>query len=76
MIHVRHAAAAMTSRRCQTVLITHGESGAPASGAPAMSSRLAVRRLDRLREHGVEFSLLTDAFEDSGAGLVQLAQIV
>ena len=33
-------------------------------------------RLDRLREHGVEFSLLTDAFEDSGAGLVQLAQIV
>jgi hypothetical protein len=49
---------------------------APASGAPAVSSRLAVRRLDRLREHGVEFSLLTDAFEDSSAELVQLAQIV
>jgi hypothetical protein len=49
---------------------------APASGAPTVSSRLAARRLDRLREHGVEFSLLTDAFEDSGAGLVQLAQIV
>ena len=46
---------------------------APTSGAPAVSSRLAVRRLDRLREHGVEFSLLTDAFEDSGAELVQLA---
>ena len=27
MIHVRHAAAAIASRLCETVLITHGESG-------------------------------------------------
>ena len=77
MIHVRHAAAAIASGLCETVLITHGEGGRSGfRGAPAVSSRLAVRRLDRLREHGVEFSLLTDAFEDSGAELVQLAQIV
>src|SRR6266446_7566346 len=36
---------------------------------------LAIRRLDRLLEHGVELSLLTDAFEDRGATLVQVAQI-
>jgi hypothetical protein len=27
MIHVRHAAAAIASGLCETVLITHGESG-------------------------------------------------
>jgi acetyl-CoA acetyltransferase len=39
MIHVRHAAAAIASGLCDTVLITHGESGrsaAPVSAAPAM----------------------------------------
>ena len=36
---------------------------------------LAVRRVDRLLERGVEFSLLTDAVEDGGPTLVQLAQI-
>jgi len=39
MIHVRHAAAAIASGLCETVLITHGESGRSASGAPAMSWR-------------------------------------
>jgi acetyl-CoA acetyltransferase len=39
MIHVRHAAAAIASGLCETVLITHGEAAALASGAPAMSSR-------------------------------------
>jgi acetyl-CoA acetyltransferase len=39
MIHVRHAAAAIASDLCETVLITHGESGRWASGAPATSSR-------------------------------------
>jgi len=37
--------------------------------------RLAIRRFDRLLERGVEFSLLTDTFEDSGATFVQLAQM-
>ena len=27
MIHIRHATAAIASRLCETVLITHGESG-------------------------------------------------
>jgi hypothetical protein len=40
-----------------------------------LETRLAVRRLDRLLERGVEFSLLTDAVEDGGATLFQLAQI-
>src|SRR3984893_11717155 len=40
-----------------------------------LESRLAVRRVDRLLERGVQFSLLTDAVEDSGATFVQLAQI-
>jgi hypothetical protein len=35
-----------------------------------LKPRLAVRRLDRLLERGVEFSLLIDAIEDSGATLV------
>src|SRR6516162_29901 len=37
--------------------------------------RLAVRGLDCMLECGVEFSLLTDAVEDNGPTLVQLAQI-
>src|SRR5882762_6181562 len=40
-----------------------------------LEPRLAVRRVDRLLERSVEFSLLTDAVEDSGPTLVQLAQI-
>src|SRR5216684_295910 len=40
-----------------------------------LKPRLAVRRVDLLLERGVEFSLLTDAVEDSGATLVQLAEI-
>src|SRR5207237_286960 len=36
MIHVRHAAAAIASGLCETVLITHGESGRSGVGAPAM----------------------------------------
>ena len=40
-----------------------------------LEPRLAVRRVDRILERGVEFSLLIDAVEDSGATLVQLAQI-
>ena len=44
MIHVRHAAAAIAAGLCETVLITHGESGAaPGSGAPAMLWRRSVR---------------------------------
>jgi 3-oxoacyl-[acyl-carrier-protein] synthase III len=39
MIHVRHAAAAITAGLCETVLITHARAAPPASGAPAMSSR-------------------------------------
>jgi acetyl-CoA acetyltransferase len=42
MIHVRHAAAAIASGLCETVLITHGESGR--SGAPAMSWRRRASR--------------------------------
>ena len=37
--------------------------------------RLAVRGLDCMLECGVEFSLLTDAVEDNGPTIVQLAQI-
>src|SRR5262249_25982429 len=37
--------------------------------------RLAVRRINRLLERRVEFSLLTDAVEDGGSTFVQLAQI-
>ena len=40
-----------------------------------LKPRLAVRRVDLLLERGVEFSLLTDAVEDRGATLVQLAEI-
>src|SRR5439155_4709632 len=40
-----------------------------------LEPRLAVRRVNRMLERGVEFSLLIDAVEDSGATLVQLAQI-
>ena len=36
---------------------------------------LAVHRVNRLLERGVEFSLLTDAVEDDGPTLVQVAQI-
>jgi hypothetical protein len=35
---------------------------------------LAVRRVDRLLERGVEFSLLADAVKDGGPTLVELAQ--
>ncbi|MGH7058569.1 MAG: thiolase C-terminal domain-containing protein, partial [Acetobacteraceae bacterium] len=37
MIHVRHAAAAIASGLCRTVLITHGESGKSRIGQPARS---------------------------------------
>jgi acetyl-CoA acetyltransferase len=37
MIHVRHAAAAIASGLCKTVLITHGESGKSRIGQPARS---------------------------------------
>jgi acetyl-CoA acetyltransferase len=37
MIHVRHAAAAIASGLCRTVLITHGESGKSRVGAPPRS---------------------------------------
>jgi acetyl-CoA acetyltransferase len=37
MIHVRHAAAAIASGLCRTVLITHGESGRSRVGAPPRS---------------------------------------
>jgi acetyl-CoA acetyltransferase len=37
MIHVRHAAAAIASGLCKTVLITHGESGRSRIGQPARS---------------------------------------
>jgi len=40
-----------------------------------LEPRLAVRRINRLLECGVKFSLLTDAVEDGGPTLVQLAQI-
>ena len=40
-----------------------------------LEPRLAVRRVNRLLERGVEFSLLTNAVEDDGPTLVQLAQI-
>src|SRR5580693_8758185 len=40
-----------------------------------LEPRLAVRLVDRMLKRGVEFSLLTDAVEDGGATLVQLAQI-
>jgi acetyl-CoA acetyltransferase len=39
MIHVRHAAAAIASGLCETVLITRGESGRSGVGAPAISWR-------------------------------------
>jgi acetyl-CoA acetyltransferase len=39
MIHVRHAAAAIASGLCETVLITHGESGRSGVGRTAMSWR-------------------------------------
>jgi acetyl-CoA acetyltransferase len=34
LLHVRHAAAAIASGRCEVVLITHGESGRSRVGAP------------------------------------------
>ncbi len=37
MIHVRHAAAAIATGLCRTVLITHGESGRSRVGAPPRS---------------------------------------
>ncbi|MBV9118793.1 MAG: thiolase, partial [Acetobacteraceae bacterium] len=37
MIHVRHAAAAIASGLCRTVLVTHGESGRSRVGAPPRS---------------------------------------
>jgi len=37
MIHVRHAAAAIASGLCKTVLVTHGESGRSRVGAPPRS---------------------------------------
>ncbi len=37
MLHVRHAAAAIASGLCRTVLITHGESGRSRIGQPARS---------------------------------------
>src|ERR1700730_9070992 len=40
-----------------------------------LEPRLAVRSVDCMLEGGVEFSLLSDAVEDGGATLVQLAQI-
>ena len=40
-----------------------------------LEPRLAVRRIDRVLERGIELSLLTDAVEDGGPTLVQLAQI-
>ncbi len=43
MLHVRHAAAAITAGYCKTVLITHGESGRSGIGQvrpPAMASSL------------------------------------
>ena len=40
-----------------------------------LETRLAVRRVDCLLERSIEFSLLTDAVEDSGPTLVELAQI-
>jgi acetyl-CoA acetyltransferase len=46
MIHVRHAAAALESGLCNTVLITHGESGRSGvarSRSPASSKRLTGR---------------------------------
>jgi hypothetical protein len=39
MIHVRHAAAAIASGLCETVLITHGESGRSGVGRTRMSWR-------------------------------------
>ena len=40
-----------------------------------LETRLAVRRVNRLLECGVEFSSLTDAVEDDGPTLVQVAQM-
>src|ERR1700730_12274070 len=40
-----------------------------------LETRLAVRRIDRMLERDVEFSLLTDAIEDGSPTLVQLSQI-
>jgi hypothetical protein len=40
-----------------------------------LEPRLGVGRVNRLLERYVEFSLLTDAVEDGGPTLVQLAQI-
>jgi hypothetical protein len=37
LLHVRHAAAAITAGLAQTVLITHGESGARATARPGTS---------------------------------------
>jgi len=44
-------------------------------GIMLRENRCALLSADRLLERGVEFSLLTDTFEDSGATFVQLAQI-
>ena len=40
-----------------------------------LEPRLAIRRIERLLERGVEFSLLIDAVDDGGSTLVQFAQI-
>jgi acetyl-CoA acetyltransferase len=37
LIHVRHAAAAIAAGLCETVLVTHGESGRSRVGAPRMA---------------------------------------
>jgi hypothetical protein len=52
MIHVRYAAAAITSRRCQTVLITHDESGAPALGAHPQCRGADLLPIDEFRRTG------------------------
>jgi hypothetical protein len=55
MIHVRHAAAAIASGLCETVLITHGESGRSGVGrirnvvAPASLAGSPLPSLPRKR---------------------------
>src|SRR5689334_20976198 len=57
MIHVRHAAAAITSGLCETVLITHGESGRSGVGrtrnvvAPTSLAGSPLPSLPRKRAH-------------------------
>jgi acetyl-CoA acetyltransferase len=76
MMHVRHAAAAIAAGLCETVLITHGESGRSGVGRTrneytgvfmtVPSSRRLVRHDDRAR--GGEHAAHTVADRDLGAG--------